>query len=81
LTAILLVGGLGVEDQPSGLPEVLIYYVWFTFMGFRQRGRTSIETKNARWPDTTKPRHSRCTSWLEPVLQVAEASANFWGLS
>jgi hypothetical protein len=27
LTAILLVGGLGVEDQPSGLPEVLIYYV------------------------------------------------------
>jgi hypothetical protein len=52
LTTILLLGGLGVENQQIGLhelPNFVLFFLFFIFIflvGFSQRGSSAIKNEN-----------------------------------
>jgi hypothetical protein len=73
LTAILLIGGLGVEDQPCGLPQVPILLREIYFCGAAPK-----ET----CPDRNQDRRTNCNSKFEPFAAVSlYLLRNVWTLS
>jgi hypothetical protein len=77
LTAISVVGGLGVEDQPSGLPEVSIFLrvIYFFFRGGGGR------RKKGTCPDRNQDRRMNWNNKSEPFAAVSlDLFRNAWTL-